>query len=511
MRVLQLLLLSSMLLLLSGCSAVLEQIQQVTGNEVKNISEKNADLRDDANEEKQLYEQGLQQSPTPSTNLNDILNDEGEGRYTGDPFQAKKVNEALNIMPEGLTEDKVYAYLLGLVGEKYKEDVANLSNMEGPNYPAKMRVITHGEQTTQPPPPKKPPIIPVKPKPNIKPTPPKPKPSNVAILIDVSSTMATVYEGKTRYDWAKLYTLNFLRQLPKDANVTIRLFGHQGGPSKKEKTASCEQTEQIYHAKPVITPPLMTKFSQVEPTGWSPLVNALQASLTEMSKQQLPQAKNIVYVIADSSDTCGADLDQEISDIQASKLGVMINVIGIDVPAKDETELTQLAEASGGDYQPIMNAAHLNDIAQDQAGEVKQIHEPWELRVIKKMISGYQISNERLKSNYEQIVRHLNEEHQRLTDANNLVKNQHKIDATEWKKINGWINNRYEGVLGYTEQKWHSKQAEFDQSFDLSLQNIEQKWQQNNQKLKPYEKQKNMLLQQVHQQKTNISLDKPGE
>jgi Ca-activated chloride channel family protein len=487
MKFLWLMILSSILLLLSGCSTIIGKIQQVTGNEVENVSEKTPDSRDNANEEKLIYEQGFP-PPAPSTILRDILNDEGKGSYAGNPYQIQKVNQALNVMPQGLSEDKVYAYLLGLIGKNYKYDLDNLSSMLGPNYQTKMRSLAHGEDAVS--------SVPITTK-GKTPVASPPKPSNVVILIDVSSTMAIAYQGKTRYDWAKLFTVDFIRQLPKGTNVTIRLFGHKGGPSKKDKDASCRQTQEIYRAGPTSNSKLMGNFSKVGPTGWSPLVEALRASMEELKKHQLPRVENKIYVVADSSDTCGADLSQQITDIRSSKLGVMVNVVGINVPAKDENELTQLAEATGGEFQPIGSLVGLNKVAKGHANEIKQINEPWQLRTIQKMVKGYQVANEVLDSKYQEIETNLQEEHQRLTNANQLVKQQQKIDSTESEKIHAWTNNRYKEVLGFTEQKWHAKEAELDQSFNTAIKQIDQKWQQNKVALKPYENRKKSLVDQV--------------
>jgi hypothetical protein len=461
---------------------VIEKIQQVTGNQVKNVSENKPDIRDNANEEKQIYEQGFV-PPTPSPVLRNILEDEGKGRYATDPYKADSVKQALQVMPDGLAKDAVYAYLLGLVGQNYKHDLESLSNMLAPNYQAKIRVLAHGETAAGSTP---------------KPTPVKPpKPSNITILVDASSTMAMDFKGKSRYEWAKQFTAMYFKQLPKNANVTVRLFGHKGGPRKKDKDISCKQTQPIYHGYPTQLPKLEKNFGNEKPTGWSPLVEALHNTMEDLEKNQKQNNENIIYVLADSSDTCGADMSEQINAIRQSKLGVMVNVVGIDVPTKDESELTQLAEVTGGEYQPIDDVIDLEQIARVHANEVKQINEPWQIRSIQKMVKGYQVTHDRLDRKYQSIVTNLNQEHQRLSDANKLVKKEKKINDLEYKKIKTWIDDRYNGVLGFTEQKWHAKEAELEQSFTDAIKDMDKKWNKNNKELKPFEKKKRSLLQQA--------------
>lgn len=479
MRVVKLFLVACFLLVTTtGCSLVIEKIQQVTGNQVKNVSEKKTDLRDNANEEKQIYEQEFV-PPTPSPILRNILEDGGQGRYANDPYKADSVVQALQVMPEGLAEDAVYAYLLGLVGQNYKYDLESISSMLAPNYQAKIRVLSHGETAAA--------------KSSVKLL----KPSNIAVLVDASSTMADDYKGKSRYEWAKLFTTTYMEHLPKNSNFVVRFFGHKGGPRKKDKEVSCSKTETAYQGYPTQPSKVNTGFAKEAPTGWSPLVAALHTTMKDLANNQKANNENIIYVIADSSDTCGADIMQQIEALRSSKMGVMVNVIGIDVPTKDENELTQLAEATGGEFQPIEDIVDLDQIARIHANEVKQINEPWQVRSIQKMVKGYQVTQERLNRKYKSIVTNLNNEHKRLSDANTQIKNEKKINPTEYKKIKGWIDSRYEGVLGFTEQKMHAKEAELKQSFLYAIKDMDKKWKQSEAQLKPYERKKKGLLSQA--------------
>ncbi|MCH5583458.1 hypothetical protein MK805_00530 [Shimazuella sp. AN120528] len=493
MRFVKLFLLACFLLVTTtGCSLVIEKIQQVTGNEVENVSEKKTDTRDNVNEEKQIYEQEFV-PPTPSPILRNILEDEGKGRYATEPYKAGSVAQALQVMPEGLAEDAVYAYLLGLVGQNYKYDLESLSSMLAPNYQAKMRVLSYGEPAT-----------------NSKTTAKPLKPTNIAVLVDASSTMANDYKGKSRYEWTKQFTTTFMKQLPANANFMVRFFGHKGGPRKKDKEVSCSKTELVYKGYPTQPAKLNKSFAKEKPTGWSPLIEALHNTMSDLVKNQKANNENIIYVIADSSDTCGADLSQQIEAIRSSKMGVMVNVIGIDVPTKDENELTQLAESTGGEYQPIENMTDLEQIARVHANEVKQVNEPWQVRSIQKMVKGYQVTQQRLNRKYQLIVTNLNNEHKRLTDANIQIKNEKKINPTEYNKIKGWIDSRYEGVLGFTEQKMHAKEAELKQSFSDAMIDMDKKWKQNEAQLKPYEGKKKGLLKQAEKVIQDIP-DNPEE
>lgn len=482
MRLVKVCLVACCLVMLTGCSLVIEKIQQVTGNEIQNVNEKKTDIRNQASEEKQIYEEKFA-LPTTSTVLRNILEDEGKGKYATTPYQADLVQEALKLMPEGLSVDAAYAYLLGLVGQNYKYDLEQLSSVLPPNFAAKQRVITH-----EPPKPKPP---------TGKAAAPVTKTSNVTVLIDAGSTMADKFKGKSRFAWAQQFTTTYLRQLPPNTTVTVRLFGSEGGPKKADKQESCTKLPALYHGNLTNLPTLEKSLAASGPVGWTPLVEALRLTVADLKKQQKPNLENFIYVVADSSDTCGEDVSEQIEQIRNSNLGVMVNVVGVDVPAKDEKELTQLAEQTGGEYHLVDNTVDVNNVAAISANEVKQVNDPWQLRLLQKMVNGYRATEKRLNKNYEVIVNNLDDERKRLTEANNLIKEDKKINELEHKRIKGWIDDRYKGVLGFTEQKWHAKKAEIKQSFSHEVTEMDKKWKQHQEQLKPYEAKKTQLLNEA--------------
>jgi Ca-activated chloride channel family protein len=484
MRLVKVCLVACCIVMLTGCSLVIEKIQQVTGNEIQNVNEKKTDIRNQASEEKQIYEEKYA-LPTTSTVLRNIIEDEGKGKYATTPYQEDLVKEALHNMPDGLSVDAAYAYLLGLVGQNYKYDLEQLSSILPPNFTAKQRVIMHEPVNVKPP--------------KGKPATAVTKTSNVTVLIDAGSTMADNFKGKSRFAWAQQFTTTYLRQLPANTTVTVRLFGSEGGPKKADKQESCTKLPALYHGNLTNLPTLEKSLAQSGPVGWTPLVEALRLTVEDLKKQQKPNVENFIYVVADSSDTCGEDVNTQIEQIRNSDLGVMVNVVGVDVPAKDEKELTQLAEQTGGEYHFVDNADDVNKVASISAQEVKQVNDPWQLRLLQKVVNGYKATQKRLDKNYEVIVNNLDDERKRLTEANDMIKQDKKINELEHQRIKGWIDSRYKGVLGFTEQKWQAKKAEIKQSFSHEVEEMDKKWQQHQEQLKPYEAKKTQLLNEAKQ------------
>src|ERR1700750_245280 len=69
---------------------------------------------------------------------------------------------------------------------------------------------------------------------------------NVMVILDASGSMAN-YEGNvTRMDAAKKAITEFVKGLPKEANVGLRIYGHKGTGNDSDKALSCSSSDLIY-------------------------------------------------------------------------------------------------------------------------------------------------------------------------------------------------------------------------------------------------------------------------
>src|SRR5690606_29742313 len=69
---------------------------------------------------------------------------------------------------------------------------------------------------------------------------------NIEVMLDSSGSMANVIGGKTMMELAKGAITDFLSNAPKDANVSLRVYGHKGTGSQEDKEMSCSSIEQLY-------------------------------------------------------------------------------------------------------------------------------------------------------------------------------------------------------------------------------------------------------------------------
>ncbi len=69
---------------------------------------------------------------------------------------------------------------------------------------------------------------------------------NVEVILDASGSMANYASSKTRMQLAKDSINKFLSNVPEEANVSLRVYGHKGTGSDADREMSCNAIEQVY-------------------------------------------------------------------------------------------------------------------------------------------------------------------------------------------------------------------------------------------------------------------------
>ncbi|MFD1957420.1 VWA domain-containing protein [Paenibacillus thailandensis] len=183
---------------------------------------------------------------------------------------------------------------------------------------------------------------------------------NVEIVLDSSGSMANTMDGKTRMELAKEAIADFLSSLPEEANVGLRVYGHKGTGSNKDKKLSCEANELVYEVQPYDQSGLEEAMDAFEPAGWTPLSKAI-----ELAHQDLAafgggeNNRNILYIVSDGIETCGGDPVQAAEQLKQSDVKPVVNIIGFDLDDQGQQQLKAVAEAAGGTYADVKSQDEL--------------------------------------------------------------------------------------------------------------------------------------------------------
>jgi Ca-activated chloride channel homolog len=199
---------------------------------------------------------------------------------------------------------------------------------------------------------------------------------NVAILLDSSGSMGKMENGKTRMDLAKDAIQQFVKDLPENANVSLRVYGHVGTGSDKDKKASCSKIEEVYPFGTYDEGEFSDALNQFEPAGWTPMAKAIDEVKMDFQQYDGKQNTNIIYVVSDGVETCSGDPVKAAKSLADSNISPVLNIIGYQVNNEGLAQLKEMADASGGNY---INARSHDDLVTEfkQTADMAKVWSQW--------------------------------------------------------------------------------------------------------------------------------------
>ncbi|QCR31540.1 VWA domain-containing protein [Lysinibacillus sp. SGAir0095] len=196
---------------------------------------------------------------------------------------------------------------------------------------------------------------------------------NVMVILDASGSMAN-YEGSvTRMDAAKKAITEFVKGLPENANVGLRIYGHEGSGKNEDKALSCSSSELVYPLSNYNAANFEQSLTKVQPAGWTPIGFALSEAQKDLASFKGDSNTNIVYLVSDGISTCEDDPVGTAKSLYDSDITPIVNVIGFNVDQEGQKQLQEIANATEGTYQNVKDAQGL----QDQLNEASKIAEKW--------------------------------------------------------------------------------------------------------------------------------------
>jgi len=184
---------------------------------------------------------------------------------------------------------------------------------------------------------------------------------NIEVILDSSGSMAKQMDGKARMELAKASIEKFASSLPKEANISLRVYGHKGTGSDKDKSLSCSSNELVYPMQSYDKGGLSQALRKFKPAGWTPLAQAITEAQKDLSQYKGDENKNIIYIVSDGIETCGGNPVAAAKSLKDSGIAPVVNIIGFDVAGKDQQQLQEIAKAAGGTYSNVKSQQQLRD------------------------------------------------------------------------------------------------------------------------------------------------------
>ncbi|WBL15384.1 vWA domain-containing protein [Sutcliffiella sp. NC1] len=182
---------------------------------------------------------------------------------------------------------------------------------------------------------------------------------NVLIALDASGSMGHYLGNETRMEIAKAAIKEFAASLPEDANVGLRVYGHEGTGSNSDKELSCSANELLYGFTPYNETELNSVLDPIHPAGWTPLANALELAGKDLEAFAEENSRNIIYFVSDGIETCGGDAVKVGEQLKNLNVETVVNIIGFAVEKDESASLKTVADAAGGTYSDARNQQQL--------------------------------------------------------------------------------------------------------------------------------------------------------
>ncbi|MEC5424941.1 VWA domain-containing protein [Virgibacillus sp. C22-A2] len=197
---------------------------------------------------------------------------------------------------------------------------------------------------------------------------------NIEVLLDASGSMGAYIGDKTMMQIAKEAIHNFMKQVPDEANISFRVYGHVGTGSQSDKEKSCAAIEQVYGYGSYDEAEFQAELEKIEPAGWTPLADALKQAEKSLEKYDTEHNTNLIYVVSDGVETCDGDPVEVANSLSDSNAQPIINIIGFNVDNEAKAQLQKMAELSGG----IFSTANDQEQLENEFNRAEEVLKAWE-------------------------------------------------------------------------------------------------------------------------------------
>ncbi|SDD07929.1 Ca-activated chloride channel family protein, partial [Melghirimyces thermohalophilus] len=293
------------------------------------------------------------------------------------------------------------------------------------------------------------------------------------ILLDASGSMAGTVDGGVKMDLAKAAIKRFASSLPSHAQVSLRVYGHQGSNQEKDKAKSCASTEEVYPRSAYSEKKFNQALDQFKPTGWTPIAKGMEEAYQDLKGAD--KAENLIYVVSDGVETCGGNPEKMAKKLNQSNIQAMVNIIGFDVDNEGQQSLMDVAEAGGGEYETVQSEEELRRYFDDLQQEMWIEWADWgtssSLKVYEehdgKLIDLWDIVDDRFGTK-------LSNEEKRMYAICDYMREKLGIDSTTVDKLSDLIYERYTTLNTFKKDRYSTLHDALESNRDELINEIQE-------------------------------------
>lgn len=176
----------------------------------------------------------------------------------------------------------------------------------------------------------------------------------VMMILDASGSMKDpLPAGGTKIEVARKAVHDLVGRLPPGTQLGLETYGMHDLP----KAAGCQDVTVLRPPGAVDAAAVDAAVDAITPSGWTPIGLALQTA----AKQLPASGPRSIVIVTDGADTCAPpDPCQVAHDLESQGADLRAYTIGLNVDDATRSQLTCIAQATGGTYTDAPDAGALN-------------------------------------------------------------------------------------------------------------------------------------------------------
>lgn len=270
--------------------------------------------------------------------------------------------------------------------------------------------------------------------------------NHYAVVLDASGSMADAAPTGTRMDEAKAAIETFVRDLPEDSTVSLRIYGHEGDNTDAGKDESCRSSEVVFEGQSQDEAGLADALSGVDPVGWTPLARAIEDAQGDIPAEA---TDSIVYVVTDGIETCGGDPVAASRGLAQTDIQPVVNVIGFQTGNADQAALAAIAEAGGGEFTAAGSGAELDAYWAQERQRMEQAWSQWRQQELTRIREAGE-ANKRSATEIGQRIKTTSTiEEQAGKDVAKELQRQGLVDDDTASAVWTWFDERSSPIWNY--------------------------------------------------------------
>lgn len=180
-------------------------------------------------------------------------------------------------------------------------------------------------------------------------------PGKLLLMLDSSGSMnEDDPSGGSKMDAAKKALTGVVDDLPKDADVGLRVYGAKEEGGKPTK-AACADTQLVAPIKPLDKSGLKKTIKGFTAKGETPIAHSLEKGLDDLGTK----GKRNIVLVSDGEESCSPDPCPAVKKLVKDGVDLQIDTVGFGVEGKTRTQLECIAEAGQGTYYDAEDADEL--------------------------------------------------------------------------------------------------------------------------------------------------------